>query len=419
MTHDLPTRRGALVDLFAGAGGGSLGFEQAGFDINVAVDNEPVNTATHDYLFSYGRALTLDLMKNQEKAIRAALPTNADVDCLAVGRPIETILGGPPCPGISSIGKRDPNDSRNLLMGSFIEHATGLGAKMIVMEQVPTLLQQQNAWILDDIRERLHRAGYSLVEPRVLRAIDFGVPQRRERVFLLIHRNDCQAPEYPQPTHGEGGDMWLHPTPTVGDAFDGLPDADEFPELWHQDWAEAGFTAPTSRYGRMMTGLENDADDLSYKRDHRRGQLTCSQLTVHEAKSIERFSATAPGGNEKISRRHRLDPAGLSLTLRAGSNADHGSFTAVVPIHTKGTRVITAREACRLHSIPDWFRLSRIKILAYRQCGNSIPPLLARAVGKQVMKALELAPAAPSEVIPLGNDDLLNVNNSGEQKLAA
>src|SRR3546814_16955105 len=88
-----------------------------------------------------------------------------------------------------------------------------------------------------------------------------------------------------------------------------------------------------------MACLENDAEDLSYKRPFRRDILTCSQRTVHEQKSINRFLGTAPGGSEPISRRHRLDPDGLSLTLRAGSGADHGSFTAVVPIPPTGTRV--------------------------------------------------------------------------------
>jgi DNA (cytosine-5)-methyltransferase 1 len=238
-------------------------------------------------------------------------------------------------------------------------------------------------------------------------------------VILLIHRNDVAAPEYPEPTHGEGGDFFLHPTPTVRDAFDGLPDADNFDELWRQDWAETGIVSPTSRYGRQMMGLENDADDLSYKRAWRRDIITCSQRTVHEAASVERFMATAPGGNERVSRRHRLDPAGLSLTLRAGSGADHGSFTAVVPIHPKGSRVITAREACRLHSVPDWVRLSATKIWAYRQLGNSYPPLLGRAVGRQVAKALGLSPAAPSDVVPLGDESLLHVANSMPKQKAA
>src|SRR3546814_8017138 len=77
-----------------------------------------------------------------------------------------------------------------------------------------------------------------MVEPQILRAIDFGVPQRRERVFLLIHRNDRAAPEYPQPTHGEADDFFLHPTPRVRDAFDGLPDADDYDVLWNRYWAE-------------------------------------------------------------------------------------------------------------------------------------------------------------------------------------
>ena len=109
-----------------------------------------------------------------------------------------------------------------------------------------------------------------------------------------------------------------------------------------------------------------------------------------------------------MSRRHRLDPDGQSLTLRAGSNAEHGSFTAVVPIHTKGTRVITVREGCRLHSLPDWVRLSTSKIAAYRQLGNSVPSRLGQAVGRQIMKALDLAPEAPSEIIPYGSDELLS-----------
>src|SRR3546814_19240172 len=83
--------------------------------------------------------------------------------------------------------------------------------------------------------------------------------------------------------------------------------------------------SPETRYGRIMACLENDAEDLSYKRPFRRDILTCSQRTVHEQKSINRFLGTAPGGSEPISRRHRLDPDGLSLTLRAGSGAAPGS----------------------------------------------------------------------------------------------
>lgn len=423
MSDTKTTRRGLCVETFAGWGGLSLGIEQAGFDVQVSVDVEPVNAAVHEYNFGYGRSLVGDMFEDQTAAIRRALPGGEEIDAMVMGRTAEDILGaerpqldlvtgGPPCQGISAIGKRDPDDPRNRLMDSFIDHGTRLGARYMVMEQVPTLLQPQNAEHLDHLREKLHRAGYSMLDPRVLRAIDFGVPQRRERVFLLIHRNDQRAPEYPEPTHGDGSDFFLKPTPTVREAFDGLADADDYDQLWDRDWVEAGFPSPSSWYGRVVTGLENDPDDLSYRRPWRRDLLTCSQRVKHDGQSIARFLATPHGSNERTSRRHRLDPDGLSLTLRAGSNAEHGSFTAVMPIHPKGTRQITVREACRLHSVPDWVRLSSTKIWAYRQLGNSVPPLLGRAISKQIALAAGIAPAAPSDVVELGDQALLNVANS-------
>ena len=411
-------RRGKLIETFAGFGGLSLGMEQAGFDIDVAVDNEPANAATHEYLFSYGQSLCLDLHEDQSKTIRKAIGNNQDVDAIAMGRTPDAVIGGPPCQGISNMGNRDANDPRNTLMDSFVEHGLRLEAKMMVMEQVPAILEERNAHILDGLREKLYSAGYNMVEPQVMRAIDFGVPQRRERVFLLISQHGLQQPEYPTPTHGPGPDLLLKPTPTVRNAFDGLPDADDYPELWARNWVEAEGTPPVSWYGRMMMGLENDPDDLSYARDWRRGLLTCSQLTRHEEKSIARFLETKPGGSEPISRRHRLDPNGQSLTLRAGSDSKHGSFTAVVPIHTKGSRVITVREGCRLHSVPDWVRLADVKIAACRQLGNSVPPLLGRAIGRQVMKALDLQPMAPSEIVPMGPESLLSVSSIDQVKAA-
>src|SRR3546814_2723660 len=131
-------------------------------------------------------------------------------------------------------------------------------------------------------------------------------------------RNVRAAPEYPQPTPGEADDFFLHPTPRVRDAFDGLHDADDYDVLWNRDWAETGTISPETRYGRIMACLENDAEDLSYKRPFRRDILTCSQRTVHEQKSINRFLGTAPGGSEPIS--HRQDRksvvSGKSVSVR-------------------------------------------------------------------------------------------------------
>ncbi len=398
------TGRGSCVDLFAGWGGQSLGMEQAGFDIDLAVDVLPENVATHGAMFSYGRHAAMDLSEDRSRRMRAILGGNDEIDALTFSTIPDVVVGGPPCQGISAMGRRDPADPRNMLMDSFVRHLVSLGARYGIMEQVPTLLEKRNEEHLDHLRETLRRGGYAMVEPRILRAIDFGVPQRRERVFLLIHRLDQTPPEYPVPTHGPGGDMWSRPTPTVASALSGLPDADDYPVLWTQDWTPACHPHPDDWYGRVMRGIENDPEDLGYRRAWRPDLLTCSQLSDHRPESITRFMETPPGGSERTSRRHRLDPDGQSLTLRAGTGPDKGSFTAVMPIHPKGTRMITVREAARLHSIPDWVILSPSKILAYRQIGNSVAPLLSRAVGRAVAKAAGIAPAAPSEIVPYGGD---------------
>jgi DNA (cytosine-5)-methyltransferase 1 len=396
------TRRGRAIDLFAGWGGLSLGLEQAGFDISVSADDKPRNAEVHHRNFGYGRSLTLDLTEDRSRDIRRAFGSD-DPDVMGIGQNYESIVdavvGGPPCQGISQAGLKLADDPRNRLMVSFVDHVADLGARYGVMEQVPTLLGERNAGLLDELRELLHRRGYSMVAPRVLRAVDFGVPQRRERVFLLIHRMDQVAPVYPDPTHSVEPDFLLHATPTVADALDGLPDADDHPELYDRHWTPVGHPSPTSRYGMLMRGLLNDADDLSYRRVWDQGMLTCSQLTRHEPESVERFMQVKPGGSEPISRRHRLDPVGTSLTLRAGSDALRGSFTSVVPIHPKGSRVITVREAARLHGIPDSIEMSPVKILAYRQIGNSVIPAMGRAVGREIMRAAGLAPCAPTEVL--------------------
>lgn len=394
----METRRGRLIDLFSGWGGLGYGMEQAGFDVDVSADDKPANAETHRLNFGYGASLTLDLSQDRTRELRSAFGGD-DPDMVSIGQTVDAVVGGPPCQGISVMGSRLRDDPRNRLMLSFVDHVVSLRARYGVMEQVPMLLHERNAHLLDELRAHLAVRGYAVVAPRTLRAVDFGVPQRRERVFLLIHRSDQVAPEYPEPTHSDRPDFLLRATPTVADALDGLPDADDHPELRTRHWTTCHHPAPVTRYGRLMRGLENDGGNLAYPRAWDRDVLTCSQLTNHEPESIARFTVVRPGGSEPISRRHRLNPDGQSLTLRAGSDAQRGSFTSVVPIHPKGTRVITVREGARLHGVDDAIQLSPVKILGFRQLGNSVCPALARAVGAEIMKAAGLAPAAPTHVI--------------------
>jgi DNA (cytosine-5)-methyltransferase 1 len=122
-----------------------------------------------------------------------------------------------------------------------------------------------------------------------------------------------------------------------------------------------------------------------------------------------RFSETAPGQVEPISRFFRLDGKGLSNTLRAGTDAARGAFTSPRPIHYALPRCVTVREMARLHGFPDWFRFHTTKWHGARQIGNSVPPPLARAVAGALMNALGVEGTRPPEKIALGDPALINM----------
>jgi Site-specific DNA methylase len=122
------------------------------------------------------------------------------------------------------------------------------------------------------------------------------------------------------------------------------------------------------------------------------------------------------GKNRKISRFHKLHPQGLCNTLRAGTPSNRGAFTSPRPIHPYTPRCITVREAARLHSYPDWFRFQGTKWHGFRQVGNSVPPLLAKAVASEIIKLLGIIPSQPTEKEKLGDDALLYLNMSQAAK---
>jgi DNA (cytosine-5)-methyltransferase 1 len=125
---------------------------------------------------------------------------------------------------------------------------------------------------------------------------------------------------------------------------------------------------------------------------------------------MERFRATPPGTTEPISRFFKLPLDGQCNTLRAGTDSARGAFTSPRPIHPLLPRVITVREAARLHSYPDWFRFHTTKWHGFRQIGNSVPPLLGRAVAGRVMAALGQLPSRPAVLLSPGDRALLNFN---------
>jgi DNA (cytosine-5)-methyltransferase 1 len=206
--------------------------------------------------------------------------------------------------------------------------------------------------------------------------------------------------------------------PTVGDALRDLPNLNRFARLREADEVKlaaetvAAMDAAASPYARRLRGIERDPGDLSDPRVWDAGLLTGSMRTDHTEKSVRRFRATRPGDTEPVSRFYKLDPDGLCNTLRAGSGSERGAFTSPRPIHPDLPRVLSNREAARLHSFPDWFRVHATKWHGFRQIGNAVAPLVGRAVGEQVVRALDVDPPLATEPVELGPVRLLSLTMS-------
>ena len=412
-TTVMDTSRPLAVDLFAGAGGLSLGLEQAGFDIAAAVEYDPTHAAVHEFNFPYSATFCRDVTTMTGAEIR---------DGSAIGlREIEVVAGGPPCQGFSMIGKRALDDPRNGLLLQFTRLVAELQPRYFLLENVAGLTVGKHRQLLDEVIETLGVAGYETLLPyRVLQAADFGTPQSRKRLILMGARSGVPLPRYPEPVctprriDGSLPPTTLVPSlplgPSVLDALADLPNADAFDALLSQDYVDAGFGTP-SEYAAPLRGLSTDSGDFSRPRDFDAGVLTSSTRTIHTSESIDRFAATPPGTTEAISRFLRLHPDGIANTLRAGTASDRGAYTAPRPIHPWLPRVITVREAARLHGYPDWFRFHVTKWNGFRQIGNSVPARLGRAVGAAVLTADGIAPTH-GEAIRLGDPRLLSLNAS-------
>lgn len=381
------------IDLFAGAGGLSLGFEQAGFDIAAAVEIDPIHCATHEYNFPESKTICASVIDLSGEELR----TLAGLE----GRDIDVVFGGAPCQGFSMIGKRALDDNRNQLVFHYVRLVRELQPKYCVFENVKGLTLGKHAQFLAELVEALGQAGYKVLLPyKVLNAKNFGVPQSRERLFLMAARHDQQMPKYAEPM-----DLQV----TVRDAIADLPDADGFGGLKLSDSVAVNWRTD-SAYALRLRGMLKDPADFSYKRNFDPDLLTCSLVTEHTEASKARFRATTPGKTESISRFLRLAPEGVCNTLRAGTDSARGAHTSPRPIHPVYARVITVREAARLHSYPDWFRLHATKWHGFRQIGNSVPPLLGRAVASSVIQALGFEPVKPKRAINLGETMLLKMN---------
>jgi len=399
--------RPLAVDLFAGAGGLSLGLEQAGYEIAAAVEFDPIHAAVHEFNFPQGKTFCADVSKITGAEIRERSEIGE--------REIHLVAGGPPCQGISMIGRRAIDDPRNALLKEFVRVVLELKPRYFLMENVAGLMIGKHRQLLDEVIELFEASEqYEIVTPvRVLQAADYGTPQSRRRMILLGARKDVSLPVYPEATHTPRTIKGAVPQSvklplgaSVNEALSDLPDADQYEELLHDDNVGGVTYGKASEYAAYLRGSKQDPADFSRPRPRVAGTLTSSARTVHTKKSIGRFAEAEPGTTETVSRFLRLHPDGVCNTLRAGTASDRGAYTAPRPIHPTLPRVITVREAARLHGYPDWFRFHVTKWNGFREIGNSVPARLGRAVGSAILRADGVTPSK-GKPVKLGSTDLL------------
>jgi DNA (cytosine-5)-methyltransferase 1 len=384
------------IDLFSGAGGMSLGFEQAGFDVRAAVEIDPIHAATHKFNFPDCVVLTKSVTEVSGDEIRRAARIGDAV--------VDVVFGGAPCQGFSLIGQRALDDPRNSLVRDFVRLVVELNSTCFVFENVKGLTVGKHRKFLFELIEEFEGLGYDVQKDwRVLNAADYGVPQDRQRLILMGIKRGCNLPTYP---------ATIPLRPTCADALGDLPDAEQFEALNHSDAVKVTDWATPSPYAMPLRGLGNDAWMFSHPRRWNPDILTSSARTEHTDITRRRFGSTDEGRIEPISRLFKLPSDSVSNTLRAGTDAARGAFTSPRPIHYRYDRCITVREMARLHGFPDWFRLHGTKWHGARQVGNSVPPPLARAIAEQIVKALNIQPARPSKVVELGNEALLHMDMS-------
>lgn len=335
----------------------SLGFSDAGVDVVGAVDASAINVDTHAANHPDCRTIQGDLATLDGLELRRRLG-------ITPRTPLDILFGGPPCQGFSIGGKRLKSDPRNALLLHFARLVTELEPQYFVVENVKGLLRFKD--VLAQFENVIADAGYEIVKPiKCLNSLAYGVPQRRERVFILGYIKGLNPPVYPEPLAGA--------PPTVWDAIGDLAIVDKHGRYHDGDVYFGDLGAP-SKYARTL-------------RSRTEVPLSGFAPTLHADAVTKRFAKVRPGKAERVSRFIRLRKNGVSSTLRSGTGPENGSFMAPRPIHPVYNRCIVVREAARLHSFPDRFIFHPTKWQAFMQIGNSVPPLLARTIAAEVNRA--------------------------------
>lgn len=367
-----------IIDLFAGAGGLSLGAARAGFDIAAAVELDPFAIETHTKNFPRTVHFAEDIatLSGEGLLLRAGLRFGE----------LDGIIGGPPCQGFSHIGKRQVNDTRNDLFFHFFRLVADTNPAFFLAENVPGILDAKYETVRSNAFAELGDQ-YVLLPPIKVRANLFGAPTTRTRIFFFGYDPRRFRTEFVAEDFAPAADIERM---VVGKALMGLPSRIDC--RWQkeeQGWREIGELGDGLFFDRVANAIPKGVGNQEAIQRYVETHFVSGCLgTRHDEKVKRRFQSLKPGETDETSRAVKLDPEGFCPTLRAGTAKDKGSFQAVRPIHYKSPRVITPREAARLQGFPDWFLFHRTKWHSFRQIGNSVSPIVAERLLIKIATAL-------------------------------
>ncbi len=374
------------VALFAGAGGLSLGFKMAGFDILVATDYDKAVEITYSQNNPDTKFVRADIRKISAKDLLSQVDVKPE--------DIDLVIGGPPCQGFSLANQQSRflDNPNNRLFRDFIRMVEEIRPRWFLMENVVGLLRMKKGQIRDEIVEAFEHLGY-ITTTQVLRAVDYGVPQIRERIFFV---GNCEGKEffYPEPTHFELSPYQAAVSPkkayvTVKQAIWDLPNlCNEF-GLDEMDYDPT----KTPKPGTYAYAMRNGSKKLY---NHR--------ATRNSPEVRQRYKYIKQGENwssipEELMRQWRSIPpeeiakvSHSSLYKRLAEDEPSitvANFRKSMFIHPWEDRGLTVREAARLQSFPDTYRFFGSLGSQQQQVANAVPPLLAKAVAEKILEYMQ------------------------------
>lgn len=355
----LPPSAPKCIDLFAGAGGFSLGAIQAGVDVIGAleINKKAAETYAHNISIAAGKPVPII-----NADILPLKPEDALTSWGIAAGECDIIIGGPPCQGFSShrLNNQGVGDPRNELLSRYFDYVRKIRPRVFLVENVPGLLWPRHAEYLENFYSMGKKADYDLFPPVVLNACDYGVPQNRKRVFILgIDKNrpfDITWPPAPThvapgtPDHIRGGRaFWLN----ASKAFDRAPEGD--PNDIHMNHTEA------------LIDLFKNTPINGGSRSESGRVLKCHQ---------------GHSGHKDVY--GRINPAKPAPTMTTACiNPSKGRF-----VHPTENHGITLRQAARFQTFPDNFVFSGGLTAAGEQIGNAVPILLGQAIIEKISQAL-------------------------------